>query len=184
MVECSVITVRTRRQIGHMNARTLLFITTVVLFATAPAWAGTAGDGVKIDTEIIGRLYSWHVHNLDGPPIVRFEMSARLIYDHQVPDGWELEQGTQSILVAKAVDHRQAIRRGQFKVFAARAISSGTVPTPGHVDIGLEDGTSVVIGGVPVPRYEAASSIVMPPLVIAVMAALGFLLHRRRRSRL
>ncbi len=166
-----------------MNTRTHLFITTAVLFTACPAQADTGGDGVKIDTQIIGRLYSWHVSNLDGPPIVRFEVSARLIYDHKIPDGWELEQATKSNLVARALHSRHAIRRGQSKVFAARAISSGTVPTPGHVNISREDGTAVVIENVLVPKYEAASSIMMPPLVIAVMVAAGYMLHRRRRSR-
>lgn len=153
--------------------------------AGTPAIGGGEGKApsVRVASSLDGRIFTWRVTNVSAPPITRFKVPVYSVYNHEMPPGWEHDKALKSVFDVRAVGRGSAIRRGQTRVFSARATSSGAVLGGGTALIGFDQGDPLEIDGVWVPKKEGFLTLLIPPLVIAGVAGLHFMLHRRRDSR-
>ena len=159
-----------------------MLLASFTLLCVSVAPAGTRADGVRIESEIDGRIFKWRVINVDAEPIMRFEAPVYKVYNHKLPDGWEFDRQSNTAFIAWATGPTSAIRKGRTAQFSARASSSGAVVRAGTVEVGFQRGGSLEIHDVIIPQPERLSTLLIPPLVITAIVVLLVLRLQRRGS--
>lgn len=162
-----------------------LLLLTIIAFAAALPQTATAqtskNDSIEITTTIEGRIYTWRVTNNGSRSITRFEIPVFKVYDHHVPEGWDIQESmTRFGSAAESLEH--AIAPGETKTFACRAASMTSVAAVATVMIGLDNGETVEMSGVWAPSQERWPTLLIPPLVISLLA-IAYALRTRAKAR-
>ncbi|MHC4948332.1 MAG: hypothetical protein ACYTG1_08730 [Planctomycetota bacterium] len=143
-------------------------------------------EGVRIEVSIRNNVYTWAVTNEDAPPLTRFEVGHRMMYNARVPDGWR-SAFTPDRFTAWTDGRRHAIRPGSTQRFQATVDIRGGVLGVADVTLGTAaDEAAIRVPAVwsskALPRSQVAlvaGSLVLVGLVHAALVARA---DRKRRQ--
>lgn len=129
-----------------------------------------------------GKSYTWTVKNAGIPAVVSVRIPHYSGMDFRPPEGWTMDKNQAGSFVCRAESDEAAISRGTEQEFSLTVdlYQDSSVRGKGTVQVGLSDGSSVLIENVLVP--VAASKLEKLAVPVFLLACFGIFIWRKQRK--